>query len=108
MLQDHAGWQDTELAPPPPWISYALVQATVGVGTVLIWDFGVAWRGVEMPGAEADFHCDTMVQICGAVSPPPPPRGGGDRHFVTAPPPPRRGGTGPTKGGRFQGGQGVP
>ena len=22
----------------PPWISYALVQATVGVGTVLIWD----------------------------------------------------------------------
>ena len=24
--------------PPPPCISYALVQATVGVGTVLIWD----------------------------------------------------------------------
>ena len=24
--------------PPPPYISYALVQATVGVGTVLIWD----------------------------------------------------------------------
>ena len=23
--------------PPPPCISYALVQATVGVGTVLIW-----------------------------------------------------------------------
>ena len=26
------------LVPPPPCISYALVQATVGVGTVLIWD----------------------------------------------------------------------
>ena len=24
--------------PPPACISYALVQATVGVGTVLIWD----------------------------------------------------------------------
>ena len=24
--------------PPPPCVSYALVQATVGVGTVLIWD----------------------------------------------------------------------
>ena len=24
--------------PPPPCISYAFVQATVGVGTVLIWD----------------------------------------------------------------------
>ena len=23
--------------PPPPCLSYALVQATVGVGTVLIW-----------------------------------------------------------------------
>ena len=31
------------LYPPPPRISYALVQATVGVGTVLIWDFGVAY-----------------------------------------------------------------
>ena len=29
--------------PPPPCVSYALVQATVGVGTVLIWDFGVAY-----------------------------------------------------------------
>ena len=26
------------LVPPPPCISYALVQATVGVGTLLIWD----------------------------------------------------------------------
>ena len=26
------------LYPPPPCISYTLVQATVGVGTVLIWD----------------------------------------------------------------------
>ena len=25
-------------------------------------------------GAEADLHCDTMVQFCGAI--PPPPRGG--------------------------------
>ena len=24
-------------SPPPPCFSYALVQATVGVGTVLIW-----------------------------------------------------------------------
>ena len=31
--------------PPPPCISYALVQATVGVGTVLIWDIGVAYTG---------------------------------------------------------------
>ena len=32
-------------------ISYALVQATVGVGTVLIWDFGIAYtrggRGIN-------------------------------------------------------------
>ena len=28
--------------PPPPCISYALVQATVGVGTVLIWDLILA------------------------------------------------------------------
>ena len=28
--------------PPPPCLSYARVQATVGVGTVLIWYFGVA------------------------------------------------------------------
>ena len=54
-----------------------------------------------LQGAEADLHCDTMVQICGA---PPPPQGG-NRHFVIPPPP--RGGTGPTKGGRFQGGVGV-
>ena len=32
-----------QCTPPPPYISYALVQATVGVGTVLIWDFGVAY-----------------------------------------------------------------
>ena len=44
-----------------------------------------------LQGDNADLHCDTMVQICGAVPP----------HFVTAtpPPPPPRGGTGPTKGG---------
>ena len=29
--------------PPPPCISYALVQATVGVGTVLIWDLILIW-----------------------------------------------------------------
>ena len=29
---------DIVVPPPPPCISYALVQATVGVGTVLIWD----------------------------------------------------------------------
>ena len=28
----------TCIPPPPPCASYALVQATVGVGTVLIWD----------------------------------------------------------------------
>ena len=28
---------------PQPRASYARVQATVGVGTVLIWDFGVAY-----------------------------------------------------------------
>ena len=37
-----------------------------------------------LQGAEADLHCDTMVQICGAVPPPPQ---GEDRHFVTPPPP---------------------
>ena len=26
-----------DATPPPPCLSYALVQATVGVGTVLIW-----------------------------------------------------------------------
>ena len=41
--------------PPPPGISYALVQATVGVGTVLIWDFGVAYtRGGG--GVQAAYH----------------------------------------------------
>ena len=43
-LDDHAPW-GMELKilcrkgkyPPPPCLSYALVQATVGVGTVLIW-----------------------------------------------------------------------
>ena len=30
--------RDIMVPPPPPCISYALVQATVGVGTVLIWD----------------------------------------------------------------------
>ena len=31
-------WADQLLSyPPPPCISYALVQATAGVGTVLIW-----------------------------------------------------------------------
>ena len=54
-------------------------------------------QGTE--GTKADLHCDTMVQICGAVLP------RGNRHFVTAPPPPpppdkrgeisRRGGTVP-------------
>ena len=29
--------------PPPPCISYTLVQATVGVGTVLIWDLILIW-----------------------------------------------------------------
>ena len=60
-----------------------------------------------LQGAEPDLHCHTMVQICGAVPPRPPSLRGGDCHFVTVPPPPRRphrGGTGPTKGGRSQGG----
>ena len=38
-------------------------------------------------GAEADLHCDTMVQFCGAP-----------------PPPPQRGGTGLTKGDIARGG----
>ena len=29
--------------PPPPCISYALVQATVDVGTILIWDLILIW-----------------------------------------------------------------
>ena len=28
----------TFVPPPPPCVSYALVQATLGVGTVLMWD----------------------------------------------------------------------
>ena len=51
-----------------------------------------------LPGAEADLHCDTMVQICGA--PPPPPPGGGNRHIMTAPPPPL-GGNRPDKRGEI-------
>ena len=31
-------WLASYPPPPPPCISYALVQATVGVGTILIWD----------------------------------------------------------------------
>ena len=34
-----------------------------------------------LQGAESHFHCDTMVQFCGAFPP-------WNRHFVTAPPPP--------------------
>ena len=40
-----------------------------------------------LQGAEADLHCDTMVQICGAT--PPPPRGEPSLH--DCPPPPPRG-----------------
>ena len=35
--QDDGSTQHTFTVPPPPCISYALVQATAGVGTVLIW-----------------------------------------------------------------------
>ena len=33
-------WDGVHVPPPPPHVckSYALVQATVGIGTVLIWD----------------------------------------------------------------------
>ena len=35
----NTGWRlNGERTPTPPCVSYALVQATVGVGTVLIWD----------------------------------------------------------------------
>ena len=38
--------------------SYARVQATVGVGTVLIWDFGVAYtRGGGRIVAEGSQNC---------------------------------------------------
>ena len=53
----------------------------------------------SLQGAEADLHCETMVQFCGAI-PPPPAKGvyaspvsvahgpeGGNRHFMTVPPP---------------------
>ena len=55
-------------------------------------------------GAEAELHCDTVVQFCGAT-PPPPPKGM-NRHFVTGPPPPPGGVTGLTKGGGLQRGRG--
>ena len=68
-------------------------------------------QGAE--GTEADLHCDTMVQICGAPPPPhqggnrhvvtPPPPQGGNRHVVTPPPPPSRGGPARQKGGDFKG-----
>ena len=38
-----------------------------------------------LQGAEADLHCDTMVQFCGAT--PPPPRGGRPLHDRPSPPP---------------------
>ena len=38
LCDDQKGIMDQEeYPPPPPCLSYALVQATVGVGTVLIW-----------------------------------------------------------------------
>ena len=40
---DGFGLQLAVLPPPPPCISYALVQATVGVGTVLIWYLILIW-----------------------------------------------------------------
>ena len=56
--------------PPPPCNSHALVQATVGVGTILIWDFCVAIsRG---GGALVDLvGCDYSVAFpkCGANHP---------------------------------------
>ena len=36
--EGHKARPQTADSPPPPCISYALVHATVGVGTVLIWD----------------------------------------------------------------------
>ena len=54
-----------------------------------------------LQGAEADLHCDIMVQFCGAT-PPPPLRGGGPSLHDGPPPPPPWGGTSQTKGGRLQ------
>ena len=36
---------ETAPTPPPPCNSHALVQATIGVGTALIWDFCTAITG---------------------------------------------------------------
>ena len=33
----------SNVPPPPPCISYALVQATVGIGAVLIWYLILIW-----------------------------------------------------------------
>ena len=92
---------------------YGLVQATVGVGTVLIWDFCVAYtRGGEL-GVEAgkeNFYkapnapklIYTVILWCSfVVQSPPPPEG---EPSLREPPPPKWGGTVTTLGGRLQGG----
>ena len=42
--------------PPPPRISYALVQATVGVGTVLIWYLIFIWYQMYCSHIRHGFH----------------------------------------------------
>ena len=54
-----------------------------------------------LQGAKADLHCDTMVQICGAVAPP----GGGT--VTLCPPPPPQGGDQRDKRGEISRGGGY-
>ena len=82
----------TKIVPPPSCISYALVQATVGVGTVLIWDliliryqtecshirhgFGdgfasriESWTHVLWVFAHLNPHSSDFVDVCAFYTP---------------------------------------
>ena len=51
--------------------SYARVQATVGVGTVLIWDFGVAYTrggGVQTSAGQSDEYSVAPSSVCSTQS----------------------------------------
>ena len=84
-----------EIAPPPP---HEPSLGPKGIGNTRCR----RRQRKFLQGADADLHCDTMVQFWGAIPPP----SGGNCHFMTVPAPPLGGGTGLTKGGRLQAGGG--
>ena len=92
-------WNGCHVPPPPFAISppFAIPPQERSLGPESIGNTRRQRRQRKfLQSAKADLHCDTMVQICGAVPPPPQ---GGNRHFMTVPP--RLGGNRPHKRGEI-------